>query len=140
MSGDLGLAKGPYWIDLPGNIEVQVRPLDTSLYYQAKAWTTAKFATIIEDRANVEMVGGTVEGLPDLETEHGRAGFWEYLYVCGLAVAGIMDWKRVVGEDKAILDVTEAEICKQMRRIGVAEEFVGKYTSERNLVLAEGNA
>jgi hypothetical protein len=138
----LGLPREPYWIDLPGGVRLQVRPLTTAVMAAAQARAQQAVADLVEQVRTRREAGLPLDGLPDLEDEAERAGLAQLLLVKALARHAILAWEGVLaaaGEMPA--PVTPETVGDLMEGFWiVADAFLRQYTAPIDALLAEGNA
>ncbi|OKH89211.1 hypothetical protein [Thalassospira sp. TSL5-1] len=135
----LSLPKEPYWLDLPHDVRLQVRPLDTSLYEAARHKGARLAQRLISDHAEITLAGGTVGELPDLNDPDAINGLSQFLFTQALATLAIMTWEGVLDDKNAPCPVNETSVAMLMRIPSIADEFLRKYTKPHHDVLAEGN-
>lgn len=140
MAIRLGLPKNPYWIDLPQGVRVKVRPLTTAIYETALASGRAHVRRLVDARDDIEEQGAEIEGLPDLNTEEGRAGYANFLFAQALARGAILEWTGVLNEDGTEAEPSPAAIDELMIWHDCAETFVKAYTQPFISRIVEGNA
>ena len=136
----LSLPKEPYWLDLPHDVRVLVRPLDTSLYEAARHKGARLAQKLISDHTEITLAGGTVSQLPDLNDQDAITGVSQFLFTQALATLSIMEWTGVLDAENTPCPVNGTSIAMLMRIPSIADEFLRKYTKPHRDVLSEGNA
>jgi hypothetical protein len=136
----LSLPKEPYWLDLPHDVRVLVRPLDTSLYEAARHKGARLAQRLISDHAEITLAGGTVGELPDLNDPDAITGLSQFLFTQALATLAITVWEGVLDSESAPCPINETSVAMLMRIPSIADEFLRKYTKPHHDVLFEGNA
>jgi hypothetical protein len=138
----LGLPREPYWLDLPGCVRLQVRPLTTAVMAAAQARAQQAVAELAEQVQARREAGLPLDGLPDLEDEAERAGLAQLLLVKALARYAILAWEGVLqAEGDAQAPVTPETVGDLMEGYWVvADAFLRRYTAPIDALLAEGNA
>jgi hypothetical protein len=136
----LVLPKEPYWLELSHGVRLMVRPLTTAVYESARRKSTRLVADLLRDHAEIELAGGSVEGLPDLNDTDAVEGVSQYLFAQALAMAGIVKWEGVGDEDGKPVDVSPETVARVMEVPRLAEEFLVEYTRPHEAMVSEGNA
>ena len=136
----LGKTPAPFDIELPHGVIVTVRPLRTAIQQTALFFATNAVKRLTESVDDVEAAGGETDGLPDLATEEGRAGYAQEMYMTALAQAAIIEWRGVLDEDGNPLPVTDEAVAELMRHDGFADSFLSQYAREAMMRISEGNA
>lgn len=141
----LRFPKEPYWIEPMPGVRMKVRPGNTALIEAAKARAFRLLDEIVKEKSAIEQIGGTVEGLPDLDTEDGRKGLIELLFAQSLAVVTLLEWEGLVlelpdeGQEPEPAPLTEQNINALMFIPDAAGAFVASYQRRHEEVSAEGN-
>ena len=137
----LNLKKEPYWLDLPSNVRVHIRPLTTAIMTAAQAVVMKHIAALREEIRQHEETGRTPWTFPDLENEQTRLGYSQSLLVKALAVAAIIEWEGVLLPDSdELAPVTEQSVSDLMDIWFIGQQFWDKYTTTFMLAKLEGNA
>lgn len=137
----LNLKKEPYWLDLPSQVRVHVRPLTTAIMTAAQAVVMKYIAALREEIKAAEESGRTPWTFPDLENEQVRLGLSQSLLVKALALAAIIEWENVMLPDSdALAPVTEQSVSDLMDVWFIGQQFWDKYTTSFMLAKLEGNA
>jgi hypothetical protein len=129
MAIKLGLPKGPQWFDLGFGVRVHCRPLTTAIYQCAEASARRQVAKLFDAKGEVEDHGGVIDGLPNLTTEDGRAGYGNFLFAQALAREAITEWEGIEENDGTLAKPTPEKIDEVMTWHALAETFVHKYTA-----------
>lgn len=132
MAIRLGLPREPQWLDLGHGVRVKCRPLTTAIFEAAKASAARQVASLFDSAEEVEEHGGEIEGLPDLATEDGRAGYSNFLFGQALARVAIMEWEGVLGEGDEPAKPTPDLINEIMSWHTLCDNFVRQYSQPFN--------
>ena len=135
----LSFPTDPYWLELPHDVRVFVRPLTTAVYEaaRAKGWRLAGEA--LAEHTVIEAVGGTVDGLPDLADNDGAAGLSQFVFAVALAQHAIIEWDGVLDEALNAVEAEPENVQMFMSLPKMAEAFVSKYCATHDQVVQEGN-
>jgi hypothetical protein len=138
----LGLPREPCWLDLPGGVRLQVRPLTTAVMAAAQARAQQAVTELAEQVRARRDAGLPLDGLPDLEDEAERAGVAQLLLIKALARHAVLAWEGVLAaEGEAPAPVTPETVGDLMEGYWVvADAFLRHYTAPIDVLLAEGNA
>ena len=135
----LKINKEPYWLELGYGVKVKVKPCNSAVFYEAKAYMNAKLADFAK-----EYKANKAAGLPvfeDVENPIKREALADRYLLIGLGVAGILEWNGVfeADEDKTA-PLTESKIDELFSNFWVvAENFRNQYCGLRELFDAEKN-
>lgn len=132
MAIRLGLPREPQWIDLGHGVRIKTRPLTTAIFEAAKASAARQVSSLFDSAEEVEDHGGEIEGLPDLSTEDGRAGYGNFLFGQALARVAIMEWEGVLDADDEPAKVTPELIDEVMSWHTLCDNFVRQYSQPFN--------
>jgi len=122
----LNLKKEPYWLDLPSDVRVLVRPLSTAIMSAAQSMVIKQIKA--QQAEN------------NLENEQIRLGLSQSLLIKALAIASITQWQGVfLPEGEELAAVSEQSICDLMDIWFIGQEFWEKYTTSFFLLETEGN-
>lgn len=135
----LTLPEEPYWIELGDGAAVRVRPCDTRIYTTARAAARLEASRALAAIEDVERHGGSVAGL-DLADQAEIEGLSQMVFVQALARSAIVDWRGVLDENDAPLDVTPEAAARLMRFHDIAERFLDEYGAPYEARFSEGNA
>lgn len=137
----LSLPAEPYWLDLPANVRLQVRPLNTALKETANARARRLMREMAAAIARRREVGAPVDDLQDLDDPDVRDGTAEFLYLSSLARLAIISWEGVrAAEGDGIAEITDLTVADLMRVPLISGAFDLKYQYQHAAVVAEGNA
>ena len=81
----LNLKKEPYWIDLPADVKVKVRPLSTAIMSAAQSSVIKRITDWRQERKSRFDVGADMSDVPDVDDEETRLGLSESLLIKALA-------------------------------------------------------
>lgn len=122
----LNLKKEPYWLDLPSEVRVLVRPLSTAIMSAAQSMVIKQIKALQAEN--------------NLQNEQMRLGLSQSLFIKALATGAIIEWEGVfMPEGDALAVVTEQNICDLMDIWFIGQEFWEKYTTSFFLLENEGN-
>ena len=131
----------PYWLDLVFGVRARVRPLTAIEYNTARARNITQLREILKERKEIEEMGGTVEGLPDISDEAAQQGYAQFLFAVALAQSGVVEIEGLGDADgQPVEEVTDDIIVRWMKVPTVADDFIQQYTAPLNEVMAEGEA
>jgi len=134
----LDLPTEPFWLDLVHGVRVRVRPLTAAEWFAAKGRNVEILKKVLEERAEIQQMGGKVEGLPDLSDEAAQLGYSQALFATALAQTAIFAWEGV-GEDlEHPAECTKDNIARLMRFSTVAEDFLVQYAAQYDRLVEEG--
>lgn len=142
----LGLRKEPYWLDLPGGVRLQVRPLTTAVMAAAEAHAERLIRRLAQDRRDRIEAGLPFDGLPDLDNDDVRMGLARALLARTLGVQGTIAWEGVVhppdreGGEPEPAELCDATVAQLMEIPVVARAFLARYTAPIDALISEGNA
>lgn len=129
----LNLKKEPYWLELPANVRLYVRPLTTAIMSAAQSQVIKRILAMREERK-------ADPTLPDIDDEQTRLGLSESLLIKALARGAVIEWQGVMmpeSDDPA--SVNDQTVQDLMDIWFIAQEFWKQYTSSLFLLEAEGN-
>ena len=136
----LKVNKEPYWLELGYGVKVKVKPCNSAVFYEAKAYMNARLADLAKEYKANKAAGLSV--VEDVENPIKREALADRYLLIGLGVAGILEWNGVfeADEDKAA-PLTESKIDELFSNFwAVAENFRNQYCGLRELLEAEKNA
>lgn len=136
----LKINKEPYWLELGYGVKVKVKPCNSAVFYEAKAYMNAKLADLAKEYKANKAAGLSV--VEDVENPIKREALADRYLLIGLGVAGILEWNGVfeADEDK-VAPLTESKIDELFLNFwAVAENFRNQYCGLRELLEAEKNA
>ncbi len=142
----LSLSTNPHWIDLGMQVRVKVRPCNSAIFYQAKAFMQHHLQQIGEDYRIQKDSGADISHLPNVEDETVREALAAQYLTLGLALVGIIEWEGVLDNsdnnknEDVIAPVNENNITQLFENYWViAETFRQQYTGMRELLESEKN-
>lgn len=116
----LNLKTEPYWIDLPHEVRLLVRPLTTSVFNYAQAIATREVLKIKMRIDELSAVGQKDNTLPDFNDTVQRNDFLNTEIMKGCAISCIVDWEGI--EDPK-LDGSRALVTKE-NVLRLVDDFV----------------
>lgn len=136
----LKVNKEPYWLELGYGVKVKVKPCNSAVFYEAKAYMNAKLADLAKEYKANKAAGLSV--VEDVENPIKREALADRHLLIGLGVAGILEWQGIQEADSdAIAPLTEAKIDELFSNFwAVAENFRNQYCGLQELLEAEKNA
>lgn len=137
MAIRLGLPREPQWLELGHGVRAKVRPLTTAIFEAARSSAQRQVASLFDAKGEVEDHGGEIEGLPDLTTEEGRAGYSNFLFARALARVSILEWEGVTDSDGNATKPSDDLIDEVMTWHVIADTFVRQYSQPFNDRLIE---
>ena len=135
----LKINKEPYWLELGYGVKVKVKPCNSAVFYEAKAYMNAKLADLAKEYKANKAAGLSV--VEDVENPIKREALADRYLLIGLGVAGILEWNGVVeaDEDRAA-PLAESKIDELFSNFwAVAENFRNQYCGLQELLEAEKN-
>lgn len=136
----LKVNKEPYWLELGYGVKVKVKPCNSAVFYEAKAYMNAKLADLAKEYKSNKTAGLPV--VEDVENPIKREALADRYLLIGLGIAGILEWNGVFEayEDRAA-PLTESKIDELFSNFwAVAENFRNQYCGLHELLEAEKNA
>jgi hypothetical protein len=136
----LNLKKEPYWLDLPADVKLKVRPLSTAIMSAAQSSVIKTITDWRQERKSRMEVGADVSDLPDVDDEETRHGLSESLLIKAMARGAVIEWQGVLnsaGDAPAV--VNDQAVNDLMDIWFIAQDFWKKYTASLSLLDAEGN-
>ena len=124
----LDIKTEPYWIDLPSNVRIKVKPITTAVMSAARALSLADYRNMVD--------GGELDPNNDAQ----RKGASDSLLIKALARLSIIEWSGVydaAGEQP--VPVNDQNIISLMDIWLVAQEFFSAYITQMSLLEIEGN-
>ncbi len=122
----LNLKTEPYWIPLPGNINVKVTPISTAIMSAAQSNARIDFMALEEQQ------GGIDSSI--------RGGINESMLIKAMARLAIVEWNGVYLADGETLAPVNPETIDQLMDIWlVAQDFFKEYVTQLRLLEFEGN-
>ena len=136
----LNLQKEPYWLDLPAQIKVKVKPLSTAVMSVAQHQSIQELLAMQQERKARLDAGADARDLPNLEDAAVRRSFTETVLVKALARQAIIEWQGVMQPDNdSPADITDQTVSELMDIWFVADAFWKKYMQSLDLLELEGN-
>lgn len=135
----LKVNKEPYWLELGYGVKVKVKPCNSAVFYEAKAYMNAKLADLAKEYKSNKTAGLPV--VEDVENPIKREALADRYLLIGLGIAGILEWNGVFEayEDRAA-PLTESKIDELFSNFwAVAENFRNQYCGLQELLEAEKN-
>lgn len=135
----LKINKEPYWLELGYGVKVKVKPCNSAVFYEAKAYMNAKLADLAKEYKANKAAGLSV--VEDVENPIKREALADKYLLIGLGVAGILEWDGVMeaDEDKAA-PLIESKIDELFSNFwAVAENFRHQYCGLQEILAAEKN-
>ncbi|MHC8493433.1 hypothetical protein ACTU44_12070 [Thalassospira sp. SM2505] len=139
----LSMPTEPYWMDLPLDVRLRVRPCTTPIIEFATSKAIRVIADIEKGISDLRMVGHDAESLrKEIQDPDYRAGIMQFVYAQKLALAAVIEWDGagVMTDAGDVAPVTEDHMRDVMLHPSIARTFVAKYTEPVRAVEAEGNA
>jgi len=134
---DLDFPTDPYWLDLPGNVRVKVRPLTYEVAAAAQSHANRTLARLREEHDARTADGAPTDDLPDITNEDVRAGLVAQIMAGGLARFGIIAWEGIAWRGGPA-DITPETLERFARAFGGS--FVQAYDRPLERLADEGNA
>jgi hypothetical protein len=136
----LNLKKEPYWIDLPADVKLKVRPLSTAIMSAAQSSVIKRITDWRQERKSRFDVGADMSDVPDVDDEETRHGLSESLLIKAMARGAVIEWQGVLnsaGDAPAV--VNDQAVNDLMDIWFIAQDFWKQYTSALSLLDVEGN-
>ena len=119
----LNLQKEPYWLTLPSDVKVKVRPLTSALMNAAQAKVIKEIAGV--DKQKVD--------------EHLRHGQTEALLIKTLAQAAVIEWEGILESNgDKLAPLNDHTIADLMEIWFISQDFWRQYSSSLQLLETEG--
>jgi hypothetical protein len=136
----LKVNKEPYWLELGYGVKVKVKPCNSAVFYEAKAYMNAKLADLAKEYKANKAAGLSV--VEDVENPIKREALADRYLLIGLGAAGILEWNGVFEADEdRDAPLTESKIDELFSNFwAVAENFRNQYCGLQELLEAEKNA
>ena len=136
----LNLPKESYWLALPAQVELFVKPLTSALMQAAQAQAVKELLALREARQQLEETGQDVSHLPDLTDHDIRHSLSEIALTKALARLAILDWKGVLAEDSdEVAPITPETVNHLMDFWFIAQDFYRQYHATLTVLEREGN-
>ena len=122
----LNLKKDPYWLNLPSEVRVRVKPLTNAIMSAAQNTVTKEIIKLRE-----------IKSLP--EDDSLKFGLSESLLIKAVARHSIIEWEGIVNADGlSIAPVNDQNVNDLMDIWFIAQDFWKQYTSSFALLEVEG--
>lgn len=108
----LKIQKEPYWLELGSGVKVKVKPCNSAVFYEAKAFMNNRVAETAKLYKSNKENGIQDPSIPNLEDVSKREAFADQNLILGLALAGIIEWDGVLeaeSDEKAPLTPEKIE-------------------------------
>lgn len=139
----LDMPREPYWLDLPGQVRVKVRPLTTAVH-RAAQMEAVRQVERLRDHEELARQAGLAGGQDDetgLSQEALIEGYTWLFTAKALGRAGILDWSGIFDADgETALSVSPPAIDRLMEVPTMADAFVLAYSRPLLDLATEGNA
>lgn len=136
----LNLQKEPYWLELPAQVRVKVKPLSSAVMQVAQNQAVREMLELRKERAARLESGADVTGIPDIDDSHIRNALSETLLINALARQAILEWEGVMLPDNDAPAPVNAQTVADLMDIWfIAQEFWKQYTRSLDLLAIEGN-
>lgn len=135
----LKIQKEPYWLELGSGVRVKVKPCNSAIFYEAKAFMNNKVADMAKKIKEAQDNGIKDASLPDLGNQTKREAYADQQLILGLALAGILEWDGVLeveSEEKSPLTPEKIEELFTNFWL-VAENFRQQYCGIQEILEAE---
>jgi hypothetical protein len=135
---DLSLPSEPYDIELPYGLTITVKPLTTAGMAAAQAAARRAIEAIERQIGERKEAGLPTDGLPDLDVDADRDGFYQSQLIRELAVRHITDWTGIEMEGGPAPPTPE-NIAAVMNLYPAGERFFQEFTLRQVLINAAKN-
>lgn len=137
----LNLEKEPYWLELPAQVRLKVKPLTTAVMNVAQHQSIQEMLTLQQERTAQMEAGANARDLPNLEDNTVRASYIKLVLAKALGRLAIIEWEGVMLPDgKTLAEITDESIAQLMDIWFIADAFYSKYTAALDRLESEGNA
>ena len=137
----LKIQKEPYWLELGSGVRVKVKPCNSAVFYEAKAFMNNRVSEAAKLYKSNKENGSIEPSIRNLEDFSKREAFADQNLILGLALAGIIEWDGILeaeSDEKAPL--TSAKIEELFSNFWVvAENFRQQYCGIQEILEAEKN-
>lgn len=131
----------PYWLELGSGVKVKVKPCNSAVFYEAKAFMNERVSDMAKRIKLAKDNGLKDNTLPDLDSPTKREAYADQQLILGLALAGVIEWDGVLEEksdEKAPL--TPAKVEELFTNFWfIAENFRQQYCGIQEILEAEKN-
>jgi hypothetical protein len=135
---DLSQPTEPYQLELPYGLNVTVKPLTTTGMAAAQAAARRVVEAIERQISERKEAGLPTDGLPDLDVDADRDGFYQSQLIRELAVRHITDWTGIEMEGGPAPPTPE-NIAAVMNLYPAGERFFQEFTLRQVLLNAAKN-
>ncbi|MDH3661181.1 MAG: hypothetical protein OEU92_14335 [Alphaproteobacteria bacterium] len=135
---DLSQRTEPYGIDLPYGLKVTVKPLTTAGMAAAQSSARRAVEDIERQLRERRVAGLTLDGMPDLDEDGERDGFYQAQLIRELAVRHITDWAGIE-LDGGPAPPDADNIAAVMNLYPIGERFFQEFTLRQVLLNAAKN-
>ena len=136
----LDLKKEPFWLDLPADVRVKVKPLTSALMHMAQAEAIRSMLALQTERKARLEAGQDVAEIPDLTDDQTRQSVSHTTLMKELARASIIVWEQVfLPGTENTAPVTKDTIGELMDIWFMNEAFGIAYMKQLDVLEAEGN-
>lgn len=136
----LNLPKEPYWLVLPAQVELYVKPLTSAVMQAAQAQAVKELTALREERRQRLEAGQDATGVPNLEDPDVRHSMSENALIKALARQAILDWKGVLAaETDSPAPITPETVNHLMDFWFIAQDFYRQYSYSLAVLELEGN-
>jgi hypothetical protein len=135
---DLSQTTVPYQLELPYGLNVTVKPLTTAGMAMAQAAARRAVEAIERQISERKEAGLPTDGLPELDVDADRDGFYQSQLIRELAVRHITDWFGIELEGGPAPPTSE-NIGAVMNLYPVGERFFQEFTLRQVLLNAAKN-
>ncbi len=136
----LDLPKAPYWLTLPAQVELFVKPLTSALMQAAQAHAVKELLALRQQRQALEDAGQDATHLPDLSDPEIRHSLSEIALTKALARLAILQWKGVLAQDAdELAPITPETVDHLMDFWFIAQDFYRQYHHSLSVLEREGN-
>lgn len=136
----LDLPKEPYWLTLPAQVELFVKPLTSAIMQAAQAQAVKELLAMRETRQQLEDIGQDVSYLPDITDPEIRHSLSEIALTKALARLAILQWRGVLAkESDELAPITPDTVNHLMDFWFIAQDFYRQYHATLTVLEREGN-
>lgn len=137
----LKIQKEPYWLELGSGVRVKVKPCNSAIFYEAKAFMNERVSDMAKRIKLAKDNGLKDNTLPDLDSPTKREAYADQQLILGLALAGILEWDGVLeAESEEKSPLTPEKIEELFTNFWlIAENFRQQYCGIQEILEAEKN-
>lgn len=131
----------PYWLELGSGVKVKVKPCNSAVFYEAKAFMNERVSDMAKRIKLAKDNGLKDNTLPDLDSPTKREAYADQQLILGLALAGILEWDGVLeAESEEESPLTPEKIEELFTNFWlIAENFRQQYCGIQEILEAEKN-